>query len=171
MEKLAKLEYHTIELNPTWDEEYQALPFKRVEYGDKLQLAKWESTGFTHKNYTGMMFSDQGKIPQWAKDIGKILEWKDCGYTLYKMMPGDILPPHADHFSKYKQLFGIENSDDVLRCLVFLEDKKRGHIFEIDQYGMNWHRGGAVLWRGRVPHCAANIGYEPRYTLQITGHA
>ena len=171
MVKLASLEYETFQLNPTWDSDsYEELDYKRVEYGDKHQLAKWEATGFTHKNYTGMMFSDQGRIPAWAKDIGTLLEWQDCGYTFYKMMPGDILPPHADHFAKYKQLFNIEKSDDVLRCLVFLEDKKRGHLFEIDQYSMNWHRGGAIMWRGRVPHSAGNIGYEPRYTLQITGH-
>ena len=104
------------------------------------------------------------------EEVIKILEWKDCGYTFYKMTTGDILPPHADHYNKYKELFHIESSDDVLRCLVFLEDKKQGHMFEVDQYSMNWHKGGAVLWRGRVPHSAGNIGYEPRYTLQITGH-
>ena len=63
MVKLAKQEYETFQLDPTWDSGYEDLEYKRVEYGDKHQLAKWEATGFTHKNYTGMMFSDQGRIP------------------------------------------------------------------------------------------------------------
>ena len=78
-----------------------------------------------------MMFSDR-RISAWAKDIGTLLEWQDRGYTFYKMMPM-IYCPSQTYFTKYKQLFGIENSDDVLRCLVFLEDKKRGYLFEIDQ--------------------------------------
>jgi|TARA_R110002153_G_scaffold140732_4_gene291692 hypothetical protein len=169
--ELSPLEYHTIELDPVWEtSDFDQFEYKRNEYGDMEQLAKWKTAGHTHNNFTGMMFNDQLAIPQWAKDIGKILDWKDCGFTFYKMTTGDILPPHADHYNKYKELFGIESSDDVLRCLVFLEDKKQGHIFEIDQYSMNWHKGGAVLWRGRVPHSAGNIGYESRYTLQITGH-
>ena len=170
-QEISPLEYHTLELDPVWEtKDFENFDYKRVAYGDLEQLSKWRTAGHTHDNFTGMMFNDQLAIPQWAKDIGKILEWKDCGYTFYKMTTGDILPPHADHYNKYKELFHIESSDDVLRCLVFLEDKKQGHMFEVDQYSMNWHKGGAVLWRGRVPHSAGNIGYEPRYTLQITGH-
>ena len=50
MVKLAKQEYETFQLDPTWDSGYEDLEYKRVEYGDKHQLAKWEATGFTHKN-------------------------------------------------------------------------------------------------------------------------
>jgi hypothetical protein len=33
-----------------------------------------------------------------------------------------------------------------------------------------WTAGTVVEWTYDTPHMAANIGLEPRYTLQITGH-
>jgi hypothetical protein len=55
--------------------------------------------------------------------------------------------------------------------LVLLEDWKPGHYFEVagTPY-VNWHSGDIVEWVYNVPHAAANIGLEDRYTLQITGH-
>ena len=35
---------------------------------------------------------------------------------------------------------------------------------------VNWKSGDYFIWGGKVPHMAANIGVEDRYTLQITGH-
>jgi hypothetical protein len=172
MVTLDRLEYTPLEFYPQWEEEYKSLPYKRVDYGDLEQLHRWQQMGFTHTNYTGQMCSNQDLVFEWAHQIGELLGWKDIGYTFYKMETGDILPPHVDHFSKYKEMFDIKNSDDVMRCLVFLEDKKPGHMFEMNGKNVgDWMAGGAVAWRGRVEHCALNVGYEPRYTLQITGHA
>ena len=172
MVTLDKYEYMPMEFEPVWEDEFKALPYERKSYGDFDQLAKWHQMGFTHKNFTGMMCSNQDLVFDWAYDIGTLLGWKDCGYTFYKMEVGDILPPHADHFNKYKELFGINSSEDVMRCVVFLEDKKPGHMSEFEGKNVgDWMRGGAVAWRGTVEHCALNVGYEPRYTLQITGHA
>ena len=169
---LSPLEILPLEFSPTWNDDYKKLPFMRVPYGDKTQLAKWEKAGFTHRNFTGMMCSAQQLIPKWARDIGATLGWLDCGYTFYKMETGDILPPHKDHFSKYKELFNITSSEDVMRCVVYLEDKCTGHMSEFAGESINdWWKGGAVAWRGTVEHSALNIGNEPRYTLQITGHS
>ena len=35
---------------------------------------------------------------------------------------------------------------------------------------LGWQAGDTVEWTYDLPHMAANIGLEPRYTLQITGH-
>lgn len=172
MVTLDKLEYQPLEFAATWDDEFKKFPYQRQPFGDFNQLAKWHKLGFTHKNFTGEMCPDQSITPAWAKNIGKILGWKDCGYTFYRMQVGDILPPHVDHFNKYKELFHIADSEDVMRCIVFLEDKKVGHMSEFAGLSISdWYRGYAVAWRGTVEHSALNIGYEPRYTLQITGHA
>jgi hypothetical protein len=51
-----------------------------------------------------------------------------------------------------------------------LEDWKPGHYLEIDGVGVvNWVAGDYFMWESNVPHAAANIGIEDRYTLQITG--
>ena len=172
MVTLARYEHMFLEFKPMWDYDYKEFPYHRQAFGDFDQLAKWHRQGFTHKNFTGEMCSDQSVTPDWARHIGDTLGWKDCGYTFYRMQVGDILPPHVDHFNKYKELFHIADSEDVMRCIVFLEDKKPGHMSEFEGLSVgDWHRGGAVAWRGTVEHSALNIGYEPRYTLQITGHA
>jgi hypothetical protein len=55
--------------------------------------------------------------------------------------------------------------------LVLLEDWCPGHYFEVAGIPyVNWHAGDIVEWVYNVPHAAANIGLEDRYTLQITGH-
>jgi hypothetical protein len=59
----------------------------------------------------------------------------------------------------------------IRRAIVLLEDWKPGHYFEImDIPVVNWTAGTVIQWEYDTPHMAANIGLEPRYTLQITGH-
>ncbi len=169
--KIDKFDYNHIEFDPVWEDEYKYMPYIRKPYNDLLTLSKWKNMGFTHENFTGEMCNDQNLIFDWAKNLGKILNWKNCGYTFYRMKTGDIMPPHRDHFSNYKKMFNIKNTEDVMRCVVFLENKKTGHMFEIDGIGIgDWMAGGAIVWRGSVEHTALNVGSEPRYTLQITGH-
>ena len=53
---------------------------------------------------------------------------------------------------------------------MFLENWKSGHYFEVDGFPVfNWKAGDYCMWTHSVPHFAANIGIEDRYTLQITG--
>ena len=54
---------------------------------------------------------------------------------------------------------------------MLLEDWKPGHYLEVDSKPyVAWKAGDTVEWVYDLPHMAANIGLEDRYTLQITGH-
>ena len=79
---------------------------------------------------------------------------------------------HSDLYVKYIKLFGLQGREQrIRRAVVFLEDWKSGHYFEmLDEPVIKWRAGKAVEWTYDVPHMAANMGTEPRYTLQITGH-
>ena len=56
------------------------------------------------------------------------------------------------------------------RVLVFLEDWKSGHYFELDGIPIvNWKAGDYYQWTGATKHMASNIGVDDRYTLQLTG--
>mgnify|MGYP001387133250 FL=1 len=58
------------------------------------------------------------------------------------------------------------------RIIVFLEDWKSGHYFELDGKPiMDYKAGTYVEWSADVEHMAANIGVDYRYTLQITGRS
>ena len=87
------------------------------------------------------------------------------------MATGTVLPEHVDTYERYINLFNLKGKEDTIRrAVVFLEDWKPGHYFEIDSTAVvNYKAGEYVLWSPEVPHSASNIGVEPRYTLQITG--
>jgi hypothetical protein len=113
--------------------------------------------------------------PSWNKQFVKIYEemgWKDVGTSYYRMSSGTILPTHQDLYVKYIELFDLQGQEQCIRrAVVFLEDWKPGHYGEYeDQPMVNWRAGDTVEWQYDTPHMAANCGFEPRYTLQITGH-
>ena len=63
------------------------------------------------------------------------------------------------------------NEHKIRRAIVFLEDWKSGHYLELQGKPIvEWKKGFTVIGAYDAPHMAANIGLNPRYTLQITGH-
>jgi hypothetical protein len=87
------------------------------------------------------------------------------------MSTGTILPTHGDLYLRYVDLFNLKGQEQrIRRAIVFLEDWKPGHYFEGNNDAkVNWRAGDVVEWCYDAPHLAANLGLEPRYTLQITG--
>ena len=103
-------------------------------------------------------------------DFGNIdLGLKDVGVCFYKMTTGVILPIHSDHYNTYRIKFNC-GMDQINRVLIFLEDWKSGHYFEVENNPiMEYKAGTFIQWGGDAKHMAANIGEEDRYTLQLTG--
>jgi hypothetical protein len=86
------------------------------------------------------------------------------------METGVILPPHEDMYVQYSEMFNC-TLDEIERVLLFMEDWKSGHYFEVDGNPiMDYKAGTYAWWKGKVEHMAANIGAGYRYTLQLTGH-
>ena len=142
---------------------YEKQPIKESE------VQSWRDNGYYHNTFTGAMFGSKNKMPKWTKDISNDIGLKDCGYTFYKMITLDIMPPHYDHFETYSRIFKIKQSD-IYRAIVFLDDWKPGHYFEYDKMPFTgWKKGDYVMYSHDIEHAASNIGVEPRYTLQITG--
>lgn len=151
--------------------EYDNLEFVNRPFTDQQTVERWKKLGHNYEKYTGLMRDQSSDLPQWCFDVKNQIPLQNSTATLYCMMPGTIMPEHTDTYLKYKQINNIDlTSKNVSRCIVFLEDWKSGHYFEVDNTPVtNWKRGDYVLWRDDTPHIAANIGSENRYTLQITG--
>ena len=98
--------------------------------------------------------------------------WKDIGTSYYRMGTGTILPTHSDLYLRYVDVFKLQGQEQkIRRAIVFLEDWRPGHYFEgAGHPTVNWHAGDVIEWIYDAPHMAANLGLDPRYTLQITGH-
>lgn len=153
---------------PIWDNEYKNFNYVKQPLTD-AELTKWRSEGYTHDSFSGMMYDSRNPMPNWCETIASKIGLTNCGFVFYKMTTDDIMPTHVDHFNRYCEVFSIDRKD-VWRAIVFLEDWKPGHYFEIQNTAIcNYNAGHYVLWSCDVPHAASNIGTQNRYTLQITG--
>ena len=78
----------------------------------------------------------------------------------------------SDLYKKYVELFDLQGKEQTIyRAILFLEDWKPGHYAEYNYSPfVDWRIGDCVVWQYDMPHMAANLGLDPRYTLQITGH-
>jgi len=91
--------------------------------------------------------------PPWC--TGKIHWW------ITKMMPGDIMPMHEDPPT-------LKNN--CKRYWMPLQDYEAGHVFIIkDELITNYRAGDVFVYDiAQDNHGAANIGFTPRFVLQVT---
>jgi hypothetical protein len=144
---------------------YITKPFNDIE-----AIKKWKKLGHNYDKYTGLMRDQSQKLPDWCFNVSKQIPLKNSLITLYCMTPGTIMPEHSDTYIKYRELMKLKTTDDVGRAVMFLEDWKSGHYFEIDGTPIvNWKKGDYILWKNDTSHIAANLGKENRYTMQVTG--
>jgi len=157
-----------------WNNEFKELDYVNEEFNDTANLEQWTAQGYANK-FTGDMCDMRRPQPSWNYQFIKIFQemgWKDIGTSYYRMGTGTILPTHGDLYLRYIDVFKLQGHEHTIRrAIVFLEDWKSGHYFEGDgQPFVNWRAGDVVEWAYDASHMAANLGTEPRYTLQITGH-
>ena len=160
--------YHKGFVPKIWDDEYKKFDYVRQPITGE-EADTWRSQGYTHETTTGKMYDSRNPMPDWVNTIANLLNLRNPGFVFYRMDTLDIMPTHVDHFNTYCRVFNKDRKE-VRRAIVFLEDWKPGHYFQVDNVGVvNYKAGEYVLWAPDVPHAASNIGVEPRYTLQITG--
>lgn len=157
-----------------WDGEYRYLNYQNEQFNDSVSVAKWINQGYPYR-FTGDMCDMRSPQPSWNQQFINYFEslgWQDIGTSYYRMSTGTVLPTHCDSYLKYIDLFDLKGREHTIRrAIVFLEEWKSGHYFEgLGSPLTEWSAGTVVEWSYDTPHMAANIGIEPRYTLQITGH-
>lgn len=150
-------------------EGYKNLEYTRQPLMD-YEIKSWKDRGYDYvKSFSGSMYDNSKPMPDWVNRFEQIFNYKNLTYNFYKMSQLEIMPEHVDHFKTYMKLFDVKY-EDAVRILVMLEDWKPGHYLEIAGEGFtNWIAGDYFVWDSDVPHAAANIGVEDRYTLQISG--
>ena len=156
-----------------WDDEFKQLTYVNETFNDVESIERWTLQGYSNR-FTGDMCDMRSPQPTWNDrfvNIYRELGWKDIGTSYYRMGTGTVLPTHGDLYLRYIELFKLQGQEHrIRRAIVFLEDWKPGHYSEAgDVAKVNWRAGDAIEWSYDAPHMAANIGLEPRYTLQITG--
>ena len=166
---------HTLhKIQPFWDDAYKHLDYAKEPFNNPYDTSRWMAMGFAD-NFVGSMCDMRRAQPVWNDRVIKEFEtlgWKDVCTSYYRMDSGTILPNHQDTYRRYIEIFKLENLHaGVYRAIVFLEDWASGHYLEVAGNPITkWSAGDVVTWWYDTPHLAANMGYTPRYTLQITGH-
>lgn len=159
-------------INPIWDEDFKNFPYTKKQGFSDQEIEAWEAQGYHESNlksFTGWLYDNSNPMPDWISSLEDLFALYRQTYTFYRMDTLEIMPVHIDHFRTYSRLNNT-TPDKIYRVLVMLEDWKPGHYLEIDGVAyVNWKAGDWFKWSGDTPHAAANIGIEPRYTLQITG--
>lgn len=89
---------------------------------------------------------------------------KCCFWWFVKLLPSEMQAIHID-----PHLVDVKNP---VRYTMFLQDWEPGHIFVYeDKIVTNYKKGDLFEWSDpMIVHGVVNIGYNTRYTLQITLH-
>lgn len=159
-------------LEKFWDDSFKSLPYIRKPGFNQEEIDAWVKQGYTFgslKSFVGTLYDSSNPMPEWVYTLDDKFNLYNQTYTFYMMTTLEIMPTHVDHFRTYCKLNNV-TTDQLYRVLIMLEDWKPGHYLEMNGVGyVNWKAGDYFKWQGATPHAAANIGVEPRYTLQITG--
>jgi hypothetical protein len=166
--------YKVYDLDVFWDDEFKRLDYIQEPFNDSDNVQQWLAQGYQPK-ICGSMADMRGPQPSWNDRFIQYFEslgWQDIGTSYYRMTSGTVMPVHQDRYVKYIDLFDLQGQEHrIRRALVLLEDWRPGHYLEVDgEPFVKWSAGTVVEWKYDIPHMAANIGLEDRYTLQITGH-
>lgn len=163
--------WQTGNVDPWWNEDFKDLDYQYYDYKNTNDINRWTNEGYGRLILNGGLYNMSRPMPEYARLFFDLFPWKDIGIAFYRMRTCEALPLHVDAYTSYRQMFNITNPNDMYRGIVFLEDWKSGHYFEIDgEILMPWKKGDWVYWNNDVPHYAGNFGQADRYTMQITGH-
>lgn len=96
--------------------------------------------------------------------------------TVNKLMPGRFIAPHVDTLYKMRKKVERLNLDvsemTPIRVNIFLQDRLMGHYFEMEnETWLDYTKGNYTIIKPEKTHLVANLGYEARFTMQITGYA
>lgn len=143
---------------PVWQPERWS---GRPEWDEARERARY---GYSDNKHFFQQFNQFSKdmqgydivLPEIPGDNRQTMWW------IVKLLPGQMQSMHFDpHLIEYK---------NPQRYTMFLEDWRPGHIYVWgDQYIANYRAGDFYKWSDPMCyHGCVNIGYEDRYTLQIT---
>jgi hypothetical protein len=101
--------------------------------------------------------------------IGSQINMEIVTISSIKQPPGCIIPWHRDTFYQINKKFP-DRKDLKVRANIYLEDWKMGHFIQYnDTVDTHWSAGQGLMWDSTVMHLGANAGFNPKYTLQISG--
>lgn len=137
-----------------------------IDYSQCYQQTEASENFYTAANSSIWQMFDES--PSWVHDLAAQVpqDFSHHVVSVIKLMPGNTIPLHRDYHYILQQKFGQGNT---WRYLIFLEDWKSGHYFEISkQPCTSWQAGDWIKFSRDQWHLAGNMGQQPFYSAQIT---
>jgi hypothetical protein len=152
------------------DQNFYSLPYESAGgYGQDEYIM------YGHDNYKHIINNDVyvgplSSMPEFSNEvINRLPDHEHYEVAFYRTPPANILPVHKDMYANFMKMHNIDDVNKITRYIVFLEDAKLGHMFNVDKVVLcDWKKGDWICWSGSTPHAAYNMGIEHRYTMQIT---
>jgi hypothetical protein len=105
----------------------------------------------------------------------------DHGLARYHVQfPGEVTAWHTDIFSPSHEFLAddadpmddasVGKDNNIRRVLIALQPWQQGHMMQFGRtFWFDWRAGDVISWDYGVPHGSANMGYQPRISVSITG--
>lgn len=119
-----------------------------------------------HNSSIYQMFDES---PAWIHDLARQLpqDFQHHVVSAIKVEPGQTIPLHRDKHYILRSKFTLEG--ETFRYLIFLEDWKSGHYFELQgQPLVEWKAGDWIKFSNDHWHLGGNMGQDPFYSAQVT---
>jgi len=131
----------------------------------------YEKFGYTSQNTRIWKSTNNGNRIKfdWEEELISQIPLDHAVVTLTRQDPGQILPWHRDRFFMLRNLYP-DDKREIVRVLMFMQDWKLGHLLQIhrDVY-THWQQGEMIMWPSDTYHLSANVGFDPKWTCNITG--
>jgi len=159
-ELMNHLKNNTGDVTPVWQpDRWQGNPILD-EYREKARPAYSHNTSTFHQ--FNQSSKDMQDFPITLPELP--ITGNNCHWWFIKLLSGELQAMHID-----PHLLDVTNP---VRYSMFLEDYQIGHIFVYDDKLLTDYKAGDVYeWSDPMcVHGCMNIGFETRYTMQITYH-
>ena len=140
-----------------------------LDFKDRLPCYRQTPTIQQYYNeHNSSIWQMLDESPAWVHNLARQLpqDFQHFVASVVKDDPGQIIPYHVDLHTVLRSKYG---DGDTWRYLIFLEDWKPGHYFEIGQEPViKWQAGDWIKFQRSDWHLGGNMGVDPFYSAQIT---
>lgn len=159
-------------IKPNWNiEDFYDLDYNLATHKDEELVNQYISSGHSKEKLSIYKYQLPNLMPTCVTEyiIPQFTFLDKVAVAVNHFKPGQYLPLHTDLYGKYIELNEV-NSEDVIRCMVMLEDNSPGQILQIkDAAYCKWKSGDCFYWNYDDIHAFYNFSMNDRYAIQITG--
>jgi hypothetical protein len=157
---------------PNWNiEEFKNLKYTISTHKDRELVDQYLASGHSKEKLSIYKYQLPNPMPRCVDEyiVPHFTFLDKVAVAVNHFKPGQYLPLHTDLYGKYMELNDVD-SENVIRCMVMLENNSPGQILQIkDKCIGSWKSGDCFYWNYDEIHAFYNFSMNDRYALQITG--